>query len=345
MAANNYKMLSEYQGFNKIITLLCPNNHVWKTKWYRFEKGHRYPECVGNKRHTQIQIQEVLNTSGYQTKDVYINAFSKMKLTCPDGHSWDVKMNDFKNGHRCPKCYINAPEQELLKFFEINNIEHVYRDTKIIKQELDIYVPKHNLAIEYCGLYWHSELYKKKNFHLNKLLACQKKGIRLLTIFEDEWLNKKEIVLSKIKSVIGKTTKIYARNCEMKEINTHEFNSFNSKNSLFSCIPSEAVGLFFNEVLVMCVGIYSGYTSFCSRKDTTVVGGISKLLKHVKHRPLVISLDLRWSNGDTFKKLGFVLNNTSTPNYTYIKKHQRITKQEDDLVRIWDCGKQFWILS
>ena len=64
-------------------------------------------------------------------------------------------------------------------------------------------MPKLHIAIEYNGLRWHSEEFNKdKNYHLNKLIKCNEKGIRLIQIFEDEWIEKQEIVLKKIKHIL-----------------------------------------------------------------------------------------------------------------------------------------------
>ncbi|MFW6130771.1 MAG: hypothetical protein ACOC56_06250, partial [Atribacterota bacterium] len=53
--------------------------------------------------------------------------------------------------------------------------------------ELDIYLPDFNIAIEYNGLYWHSELNgKDRNYHLNKTNICENENIQLIHIFEDE---------------------------------------------------------------------------------------------------------------------------------------------------------------
>jgi serine/threonine protein kinase len=100
----------------------------------------------------------------------------------------------------------------------IDFIKEVYKDKIISKDrsilknlELDIYLPKIKLAIELNGLYWHSELYKNKNYHLNKTKLCEEKGITLLHIFEDEWLEKLEIV----KSIIKNKLNLKHKNIEM----------------------------------------------------------------------------------------------------------------------------------
>ena len=70
---------------------------------------------------------------------------------------------------------------------------------------MDIYIPSKNIAIEYYGIYWHSELYVDKDYHLNKTELCNDKGVKLIHIFEDEWVNKQDIVKSRLKNLFGLT--------------------------------------------------------------------------------------------------------------------------------------------
>ena len=47
-----------------------------------------------------------------------------------------------------------------------------------------------NLAIEFNGLYWHSEEHgKNENYHINKSLLCKSKNFNLIHIFEDDFDN------------------------------------------------------------------------------------------------------------------------------------------------------------
>lgn len=70
-------------------------------------------------------------------------------------------------------------------------------------KEIDLYSPSLKIGIEYCGLYWHSQLYKDRNYHRNKYLDCSQAGIRLVTIFEDEWIKNQTIVKDRLKHIIG----------------------------------------------------------------------------------------------------------------------------------------------
>lgn len=68
--------------------------------------------------------------------------------------------------------------------------------------ELDYYFPELNLAIEINGTYWHSNLFKDKDYHFNKSLLCKNKNIRLIHIYEFEWINQQDYIKSVIYNAI-----------------------------------------------------------------------------------------------------------------------------------------------
>ena len=83
------------------------------------------------------------------------------------------------------------------------NYKVTQRRRDIIKPyEIDIFIEDLKIGIEYNGIYWHSDKFKNNNLHYNKLMLCKDNGIKLIQIFEDEWNDNKEIVLSKNKSLI-----------------------------------------------------------------------------------------------------------------------------------------------
>ena len=75
------------------------------------------------------------------------------------------------------------------------------------KQQLDIVcidpaTSKVAIAFEVNGVYWHSTSMKPHNYHLNKTRACEKMGIKLVHIWEDEWLEKKDEMKKLIEDVL-----------------------------------------------------------------------------------------------------------------------------------------------
>ena len=60
--------------------------------------------------------------------------------------------------------------------------------------EVDFYIPEHNLCIECNGSFWHSTAKHTKNYHHNKYLRVLETDNTLLSFWEDDILNKPDIV-------------------------------------------------------------------------------------------------------------------------------------------------------
>lgn len=88
----------------------------------------------------------------------------------------------------------------------VDNIKSYYKETiiensrQIIKPyELDIFLPKKNIAIEFNGTYYHStEMGTDKKYHLQKSLLCKKQNIRLIHIYEFENLDEQLKLLKQL---------------------------------------------------------------------------------------------------------------------------------------------------
>ena len=212
-------------------------------------------------------------------------------------------------------------------------------------KELDIYVPDYKLAFEYDGIYWHSNI--DPNYHVNKTNLCEKNGIKLFHIFENEWMNpiKRRIWKSVIMNSVGKSEVIYARKCEVKLV--HEgIKNFLNENHLQGFIPSEInYGLYYEGKLVSLMTFgKSRYDKsydyeilrFCNLINTRVVGAASRLLSHfIKDHPgksIVSYANRRWSNGKLYESLGFKKVKVLGPSYFY-------TKDNYTLLSRYQCQK------
>ena len=215
------------------------------------------------------------------------------------------------------------------------NIEYRVNVRDIISpKELDIYIPSKQIAIECNGIYWHS--LKEPTYHINKYKECQEKGVQLLTLWEDWFKTKPQIIESIIKSKLGLIeSKIYARKCTVKNIDSNTCKHFLNQNHIQGFSPSSTkLGLYYQDELVAVmlfsksrVGIgrkEDGYelVRFCNKLNTVVIGGASKLLNYFIHtyNPTKIisysSNDI--SNGNLYNELGFQKVNESAIAYWYI---------------------------
>jgi hypothetical protein len=263
-----------------------------------------------------------------------------------------------------------------LKQLGIDFIENSY--DIISPLSLDIYVPEFNLAIEYNGVYWHSDIYRDNNYHLNKTKLCNDKNIELIHIWEDDWKLKSDIVKSMLVNKFGKSNKIYARNCYISEVNDIVMiKNFLNNNHIQGYSNSKyKIGLYYNSELVslMCFGKKRRdmeLVRFCNKQGTTVVGGASKLfgyfLAKYDFREIVSFSDISGFNGNLYLKLGFENVSNTKPNYWWvvngIRRHRfnfnksvLVSKfkadpnmSEKEIMksmghnRIWGCGLKKWV--
>jgi hypothetical protein len=250
----------------------------------------------------------------------------------------------------CRTCYpvknSSNIELEFEKILQDLNIVYSKNNKNIINPfEIDFYLEKHNIAFEINGNYWHSESYggKDKNYHINKTINCYNKGIKLIHIFEDEFLHKKDIVKSRVKSILGLcSVKVFARKCDIRIIPNGEKKDFLTENHIQGdSIDKIRIGLYLGELLLAVMtfsherisngretdeNIYE-LNRFCVKNGYSIPGAFSKLLsyfrKNYKHDTIVTYSDIRWSGLDyknsVYHKNGFEYVKNTEPNYWYVK--------------------------
>ena len=299
-------------------------------------------------------------------------------FNCPKGHTFSINQLNYhsRNINNTPLCTTCNPigdlksikEKELFQFIESiynGDIKQSWRDGL----EIDIYLPDIKIGFEFNGLYYHSDKFKDKNYHLNKTKHFKERGIRIIHIWEDDWDFKREIVKSQIVNWIGLNKKIFARNCDIREITDKEvIKKFLDKNHIQGATRSNlSIGLYYRDQLlsIMLFDHYEGrkkmngdewnINRFCNELGFSIVGGASKLLnyfvKNWKPKRIISYADRDWSIGSLYEKLGFSIINLSKPDYKYIiggkrvhksrfrKSRTNINESQLDIPKIWDCGK------
>ena len=259
-----------------------------------------------------------------------------------------------------PNSYtISGYEIQLHDFIKQNTKNTLTSDRKILNgKELDIYLPDLKLAFEFNGLYWHNELNKNKNYHLNKTELCKEKGIQLIHIWEDNWIYKQNVVKSMILNKLGKTpNKIYGRKTEVKEVSDNKIiKEFLIENHLQGFVGSKIkLGLYYENELVSLmifgkrrVSMAKKTTNideyellrFCNKLNINIIGGASKLFKYFieKYNPkeIITYADRSHSDGKLYEQLGFNFVSKTSPNYYYIidnlRKH-RFNFRKDKLIK------------
>jgi len=248
--------------------------------------------------------------------------------------------------------YTSSEQEEIQTFISKYNFDicknHRGWSSYNKKTELDIFIPKKNIAIEYHGLYWHSydkkETKDEKFRHQYKYLEAEKHNIQLLQIPEHEWNSTKQdiwksIILSKLNIY---RERIYARKCRIVEIDKKTSNDFLEANHLQGGgVSKHQFGLMYNDEIMsvmtfgvprFCRGVDYELLRFCNKKNTSVVGGASKLLSHFerKYKPTTIKsyANMFHSNGSLYKHLNFTIESISPPNYVYFKYNDIKTRYQ-----------------
>jgi hypothetical protein len=282
----------------------------------------------------KTQIFQFKNIELLDTKEEYINN-DVHRYSCSIHGEFESTAVNFQDVF-CKKCSVQKTtsklEKEVSDFLShyVSTIETSNR-TILSGKELDIWIPEKKLAIEFDGLYWHSNVYKEKNYHLEKTLFCEEQNIQLIHIFENEWLNKRPIVESILLAKLGIFQKrIYGRKCSVTVVSTELYREFVELNHLQGYVPAKLVlGLFHEDELVeICSFGKSRFKSgemellrHCSKLHYQIVGGFSKLIKSWKKlnpdQELFTYCDRRYSNGSSYEKSGWTKVSESAPNYFY----------------------------
>ena len=182
-----------------------------------------------------------------------------------------------------------------------------------------------------------------------------------LSIFENEWIDKREGVLSRIKSKLGLNNKIYARKTTVKKLNRIEAYDFLLDNHINDALKTKYnFGLLYNNeiVAIACFGpimhkktegngdMSGELIRFCNKLDYTIVGGLSKLLKHFitqyKVDDVMTYIDKDWSEGSGFIKLGFDVVGEKTDFFHYFnvetKQFVKEVNSQNKTITIYKSG-------
>ena len=242
------------------------------------------------------------------------------------------------------ELYTNSSKYEiqlaqLLYSFGIHKEDILIGDRNVLHgKELDIYIPSKNLAIEFNGTYWHSDLFKNKKYHQNKTIEAFRNNIHIIHIFEHEWLDedKRRIITGIIKNRLKSVENIiYAKRCHVKNIDSKTCSEFLNKNHLQGSAGAEIrLGLYYESVLlgIMTFGKPRFNTNYeyelirlVWRTDIGVVGGAQKLFKHFirEYNPqsIISYCDISKFNGQVYFNLGFKPDDKefiTAPNYVWV---------------------------
>lgn len=391
-------------GSKKIVWWKCPKGHKYDVSIDKFSAGRRCPFCAGKRNDDSTNLP---SSHSYlirewdftkNTQDPYkISAGHDKQVwwTCETcSHEWKNYVYNRTNKKRpqgCPQCAkgrtSSLGEKQIFDFLNEHRASNILQHHSIYSAdnkrfELDLYIPAMNIAIEFNGVYYHSEKFVGTNYHYDKWKECKNQGIQLIQVWEDDWYRRQDVIKKMLLHKIGLSNqqRIYARKTIIQAITYDIASAFLDNNHIQGSVSaSDYLGLFHKEELVAVIALKKeldnsviNITRYATSEN--VVGGFTKLLSYIEKNNtfdmFTTFSDNSISDGGLYENNGFIVDKMIPPDYTYLVKgsyrehkfkyrkikfkkdpllnyQDNLTEKElaqlNNLLRIYDSGKVKWI--
>jgi hypothetical protein len=247
-------------------------------------------------------------------------------------------------------------KQEIHKLLEINQIPFDFVQNQTVFEML--FIPQHQLYLHLIDIKSFHENDLPENYFQDFSDKFNSQNQRIIHLWEDVYFFKKDLVQSRILSILGKFIRLHARHCIIKRIDKSITDKFLKINHLQGSVKAKLkYGLFLkpqyverfvpvvgedtnhgNKPLLIAIATFSGGRTmkegerkgtrsfelirFASLKGYVAVGGMDKLMSAFtnEHHPFDIMsyADRDWSDGRSYDKLGFSKIENSLPQILYI---------------------------
>jgi hypothetical protein len=203
---------TEYINNQTFMRWICEKGHEWLAKFNSIKNGHWCQVCAVNTPTIEV-CQEIAKSRGGECLETgKINSTNPILWRCKKGHEWKAAVSDIKKGRWCPYCsrQVSKQQKEIHAYLQhqFQNENIILNDTETIEpKDLDIYIPRLKIGIEFDGDYWH---YSERAIKHGALEAMEKKNkkckemeIDLLRIREKDWNEDKERELLRITELVS----------------------------------------------------------------------------------------------------------------------------------------------
>ena len=356
--------LVDYKDTRTKVEIICMEHGSFFQYPNKHMQGNGCPAC-GRERtaeHNFLTLDDFIkrarNVHGDRydySSSVYIGADNKLEIICEKHGKFEQTPHNHLKGVNCPSCgaSISKPEIKLVDFIRSFYKGEIITNSKNIipPMELDIFVPSLNLAIEFNGGYWHSEKFKPKDYHLHKYNLCKDKDIRLISIWEWEYLKYKDKIENFIKNLILEKKKLFARKLQIKEVNIKTQREFLNVNHLQGYVPcTHALGLYTEDdelIQLMTLRVKNKKDKLfeigrlATKTGFTVIGGTKRLFKHllslVDYEIIISYNNMDKFTGDTYESLGMTYESTSIP-YGWIRNTEYLPRYQTQKSKLLKQG-------
>lgn len=371
------------------VAFSCAQGHHWVEPVRLLTRRSGCPECLASYNKPSLQDTDPSIAILQIDDDVRVSRGSEeiVEWRCGQGVDHSFSMRVYNRVRRpesyCKICdydkFISAKERTL--FTALNQMTEdvcLQGDYSLIGRELDIYIPARKIAVEFNGLYWHSEKFKSRAYHYEKWKACREKGVTLFQIWEDDWDGNKTIVLRMLAEKIGarKTLDtsllkafepsmvetVGARKLRLETVTKNEARVFLDANHIQGYASGtvyiagrDTTGIIRALLVVKRTNADGAWRieRFATRGN--IPGGFTRLLgfaeKHIQQNsrfPLnywITFSDNAVSNGNLYASTGFFVDKELGADYTYLVDNRRVHKFNyrlkrfrEDATLTWEAG-------
>ena len=256
---------------------------------------------------------------------------------------------------------------EILSSWGVSNIHQNVYLTSDWTSNVDIYLPDHSIAIEYNGTHWHANKNPfdqrrllATDYHLNKSLLAESRGIFLYHLFEYDFVENREKILNQLYQLLfpNKLIKLHANSCYISDVPYDDASMFLDLNHIQGRYPSGIrLGLYlshnkkglskdtlvalmtFNKPITENAKRLADYelTRFCTLNGYKVYEAASTLFNYFvsKYNPtgIISYSDIGKTRGTLYNKLGFTTIGMNYPRYVWTNKQVTYKRRS--------CQKQF----
>lgn len=382
-------------GSNVKVRWKCSLGHVWSmAPNTRVSEGQGCPVCAGktvlpgfNDLASQAPalLLEWNDSRDPETVSTHSGYYAGWK--CEKGHEWNARVVD-RHRFGCPECnasnFVSAFEKDVAAYISsllpkgsVQTTVRRFRSSGV--NELDIYVPHLNVAVEANGVFYHSERFRAPDYHSSKATACASLGIQLVQVWQDDWAERRTVVERMLARKMGVSNerRISARKTTPEMVDAKEARSFLEENHIQGASSAtyylglrDGSGTLVAVMALKKTGAVGVLRLERYATDSILPGGHSKLVSFAEREVdgwdrLITFADNEVSDGSLYEKTGWVRDGEVRPDYRYLVGSKRVhkfnyrlarfrsdpaleyreglTERElaslNGLVRVWDSGK------
>lgn len=304
---------------------------------------------ISNRLQTRFKMQSKINsfstvTSLFDFENDYTNVEKTYKWLCQCGSTFDSTLDDGRYP-KCPVCfpYIKSKEElNIISFIENElGLKALHNKKPFGNFEIDILIPEAKIAIEYNGLYWHSDDKLDKLYHLNKTSAVELNGYKLIHVYEHQWLLNRTIVKSHIKSILHKNMYFDITDHKVIVISNDMISDFLAANYIFNTDASNInLGLFNDTELIATMSFNisenNNYhyilNAFVMKLNIENIHAFDILFSYFKkhYNPISISAHVNRDYNlyiEYYLAAGFEFKSTTDPNFWVYKRYEKPTNK------------------